>query len=265
VAVSSCCAQYAEGPPPPRFNIAGAIPVPYRTPQALRPPSGVVRVRKPQRPQSLQLNSLPGPTARHFTGVPDVAKPVVEELQEEEHPFVPQLLANDEPTHSAPSLPQPPQSLFTNDPQDLPPHRENTPRPTAPLQIPPSFGTQKFALSPAPVRNNQPQFRNPGAVQQQAHRQREQQHHNYPEEDQKPVRKQVNVRLPEPAGRAVEYQRPSNPQQYKQPQQERERKPVAQTIRKWRDESEDGTITWGFENDDGSFKEEIIGVDCVTR
>lgn len=36
-------------------------------------------------------------------------------------------------------------------------------------------------------------------------------------------------------------------------------------MRKYREENEDGTITWGFENDDGSFKEEIIGNDCITR
>lgn len=36
-------------------------------------------------------------------------------------------------------------------------------------------------------------------------------------------------------------------------------------MRKYREENEDGTITWGFENDDGSFKEEIIGNDCVTK
>lgn len=47
--------------------------------------------------------------------------------------------------------------------------------------------------------------------------------------------------------------------------QEREKKPVAQILRKYREENEDGTITWGFENDDGSYKEEIIGNDCVTR
>lgn len=36
-------------------------------------------------------------------------------------------------------------------------------------------------------------------------------------------------------------------------------------MRKYREENEDGTITWGFENDDGSYKEEIIGNDCITR
>ncbi|RZF49040.1 hypothetical protein LSTR_LSTR016850, partial [Laodelphax striatellus] len=37
------------------------------------------------------------------------------------------------------------------------------------------------------------------------------------------------------------------------------------TLRKYREDNEDGSITWGFENDDGTFKEEIIGTDCVTR
>lgn len=35
-------------------------------------------------------------------------------------------------------------------------------------------------------------------------------------------------------------------------------------LRRYREENEDGSITWGFENDDGSFKEETIGKDCVT-
>lgn len=45
----------------------------------------------------------------------------------------------------------------------------------------------------------------------------------------------------------------------------RTRKPVAQVIRRYREETADGSIIWGFENDDGSFKEEIIGIDCITR
>lgn len=36
-------------------------------------------------------------------------------------------------------------------------------------------------------------------------------------------------------------------------------------LRRYRDDNPDGSITWGFENDDGTFKEETIGVDCVTR
>ncbi|XP_012144118.2 uncharacterized protein LOC100879041 [Megachile rotundata] len=45
----------------------------------------------------------------------------------------------------------------------------------------------------------------------------------------------------------------------------RGKKPVAQIIRRYRNDNPDGSITWGFENDDGSYKEEIIGIDCITR
>lgn len=38
-----------------------------------------------------------------------------------------------------------------------------------------------------------------------------------------------------------------------------------QVLRRYRDDNPDGSITWGFENDDGTFKEETIGADCVTR
>ena len=36
-------------------------------------------------------------------------------------------------------------------------------------------------------------------------------------------------------------------------------------IHSYRVTNEDGSITWGYENADGSFKEETIGVDCVTH
>ncbi|XP_014276465.1 putative uncharacterized protein DDB_G0290521 [Halyomorpha halys] len=41
-------------------------------------------------------------------------------------------------------------------------------------------------------------------------------------------------------------------------------KPTSQVIKKYREDNPDGSITWGFENDDGTFKEETIGTDCVT-
>lgn len=41
-------------------------------------------------------------------------------------------------------------------------------------------------------------------------------------------------------------------------------KNVLQIIRRYQHDNEDGSITWGFENDDGSYKEETIGVDCIT-
>lgn len=30
-------------------------------------------------------------------------------------------------------------------------------------------------------------------------------------------------------------------------------------------QNEDGSITWGYENEDGTFKEETLGADCVVR
>lgn len=46
---------------------------------------------------------------------------------------------------------------------------------------------------------------------------------------------------------------------------DRKRKPVSQILRKFRTDNEDGSITWGFENDDGTFKEETLGADCIIR
>lgn len=45
----------------------------------------------------------------------------------------------------------------------------------------------------------------------------------------------------------------------------RNKKPQVKILRKYRDDNPDGSITWGFENDDGTFKEETIGADCVIR
>ncbi|XP_076621197.1 uncharacterized protein LOC143341822 isoform X3 [Colletes latitarsis] len=55
------------------------------------------------------------------------------------------------------------------------------------------------------------------------------------------------------------------PKPVKSPYEGRGKKPVAQIIRRYRNDNPDGSITWGFENDDGSYKEEIIGIDCLTR
>lgn len=46
---------------------------------------------------------------------------------------------------------------------------------------------------------------------------------------------------------------------------QRTRKPPVQILRKYRTDNADGSITWGYENEDGTFKEETLGIDCVTR
>ncbi|EZA48306.1 hypothetical protein X777_13820 [Ooceraea biroi] len=57
---------------------------------------------------------------------------------------------------------------------------------------------------------------------------------------------------------------PPKPVKPSQAYEIRGKKPVAQIIRRYRHDNPDGSITWGFENDDGSYKEETIGVDCIT-
>lgn len=48
------------------------------------------------------------------------------------------------------------------------------------------------------------------------------------------------------------------------PTEHRVKKPEVQNIRKYRLDNDDGSITWGFENDDGTYKEETIGTNCIT-
>lgn len=57
---------------------------------------------------------------------------------------------------------------------------------------------------------------------------------------------------------------PPKPVKPSQAYEIRGKKPVAQIIRRYRHDNADGSITWGFENDDGSYKEETIGIDCIT-
>ncbi|KAF5273454.1 hypothetical protein FQA39_LY07471 [Lamprigera yunnana] len=45
----------------------------------------------------------------------------------------------------------------------------------------------------------------------------------------------------------------------------RNRKPPIQILRKYRTDNDDGSITWGYESEDGTFKEETIGADCIIR
>ncbi|XP_017494578.1 PREDICTED: probable serine/threonine-protein kinase DDB_G0281745 [Rhagoletis zephyria] len=133
-----------------------------------------------------------------------------------------------------------------------------------------SFGTQRFGLerpqqsapAPAPI-PQQPQRVNVIRTRPQVREPRPQyeaQSAPQPAPAPAPVRSRPR---PAPARPAIEYNQVQQ-EEREQPQQRRQR-PVAQTIRKWREENEDGSITWGYENDDGSFKEELIGTDCVTK
>merc|ERR1711874_94401 len=43
------------------------------------------------------------------------------------------------------------------------------------------------------------------------------------------------------------------------------RKARVGTLDRYKYKNEDGSITWGYENDDGAYKEETIGMDCITH
>lgn len=117
-------------------------------------------------------------------------------------------------------------------------------RPQAPQQSPPQQQRERVHVirnRPSEVRETRPQFVPPPVAVQTRPRPKPIQ--------SRPALEQNQILL----------------QERDSQQSTRRQRPVAQTIRKWREENEDGSITWGYENDDGSFKEEIIGTDCITK
>ncbi|KAJ8947075.1 hypothetical protein NQ318_019970 [Aromia moschata] len=86
------------------------------------------------------------------------------------------------------------------------------------------------------------------------------------EEDQQlrqPARK-ARPQVPQQQFRPAPAPRPK-PQFEEDDDAVRRKKPQVQILRKYRTDNEDGSISWGFENDDGTFKEETLGTDCMTR
>ncbi|XP_058445976.1 uncharacterized protein LOC131427080 [Malaya genurostris] len=244
-------AQY--GPPPPRINIPGAIPlpvvrgVPIREERVLSHSGPVLRVRRPGAIRPSIPNSIPISTPKFLA--PE-AKPVTEDHEDHENsqPFVPIIHTSPAPQqHSIPDdfdereIQQNILSRFNS--------QDNRPAPVPRAQIPERFfstdkdvstNAQRFAIAP-----ERPSAPVPAPKQY------------------RPAPQQV-ISRPTPARQQQHFDE-DRPHTRQQAEDERRRKPVAQILRKWREEHEDGSITWGFENDDGSFKEETIGIDCVTR
>lgn len=268
-------AQY-EAPVPQRLQIPGAVPLnPPRGSfrqgrlQAVPVPGPGIRIRRPglARPSFKSVDASPRPSLQSLE---EPAKPVTEEPEDDVEintptPYSPNLFSTPEPqndfydvsTTSQPKLPLifnsspfPPstQSNFKPEPIRPTPYRPLPPSAFAPIRNEP-IKPQPVRLQPLSSRPQRPVFRpEPKPFVEE-------------EEPIQPVR-QYSRPQQEPVYRAPVK---SAPQQKYTPSHNREKKPVAQIIRKYRDENPDGSITWGFENDDGSFKEETIGVDCVTR
>ncbi|XP_058057712.1 uncharacterized protein LOC131208826 [Anopheles bellator] len=277
-------AQY--GPAPPRLNIPGAIALPPIREERLLPqqPPQVIRVRRPGAVRLVPQNAIhQQSTPPKFLDIPATVehKPVTEEPEDDFRPaFIPQLQLH----HPSPPVPvlaspaPPPAASPVTQQHPLPDEQhdrerelqhhvlsrfnaqENRPAPIPRAQIPERFfatdkeptgpsGAQRFGLERPQPQPAPKQYRPaPQPIQARPAPQQQQVRGHYQDEE---PRRPVSQHQP---GRS-----------HSQQEENRKRKPVAQILRKWREEHEDGSITWGFENDDGSFKEETIGIDCVTR
>ncbi|XP_050674837.1 uncharacterized protein LOC126972234 [Leptidea sinapis] len=265
-----------DGPAPPRLQIPGAIPIGgarqggFRQGRitAAQVKIPVARVRRPglARPSFKSVDAAPRP---NLQSIEEPAKPVTEEPEDEIDINTPTAYTSNaystpEPQNdyydiSTTSQPKPP-SIYNSSP-----YAQTTPSIPKQEPIRPTQYRPLLPQSFSPVRN-EPQSR-PQPVRLQPLSSRPQRPSLRPEP--KPFAEEDDIIQP-----VRQYTRPqepiraapvkSAPQKYI-PSNNREKKPVAQILRKYREENEDGSIIWGFENDDGSFKEEMIGVDCITR
>ncbi|CAK1585490.1 unnamed protein product [Parnassius mnemosyne] len=270
-------AQY-DSPTPPRLQIPGAIPLggprqggfrQGRLQAAIPLPGAINRIRRPglARPSFKSVDASPRP---NLQSLEEPAKPVTEEPEEDVEintptAFISNAYSTAEPQSdffdiTTTSQPKPPIAYNPT------PFTQTTPSPPRPEPIRPT----QYRPSPqsfVPQRNEAPS--RPQPVRLQPLSSRPQRPAFRPEP--KPFIDEEEV----PIQPVRQYTRPQEPisrtpvktgtQERYTPSNSREKKPVAQTIRKYREENEDGSITWGFENDDGSFKDETIGVDCITR
>ncbi|XP_060526518.1 uncharacterized protein LOC132702104 isoform X2 [Cylas formicarius] len=76
---------------------------------------------------------------------------------------------------------------------------------------------------------------------------------------QAPIRTQVRDQVYRPK------KRPLTPEEEEAEQERRRKQQEVEVVDKYRNDNEDGSITWGFELTDGTFKEETLGADCIIR
>lgn len=270
-----------DSPIPPRLQIPGAIQLGAR-PSGFRQgrlqsgpiPGAVPRIRRPGqgRPSFKSVDASPRPTLQ---SIEEPSKPVTEEAEDD-------LLDINTPTAYTPSLFSTPQSqndffdIITTTSQPKPPilfnpssFQQSTPsvlkpEPIRPTQYRPLLNVASFSPNRNELPAKQPIRLQPLSIRpQRPSAFRPEPRPQIFEEDNTPPQPVRQYSRPqEPVNRAP--LKNTTPERYTSSNQ-REKKPVAQIIRKYREENEDGSIMWGFENDDGSFKEEIIGNDCITR
>ncbi|KAH8384089.1 hypothetical protein KR009_012077 [Drosophila setifemur] len=276
---------------PQRLNIPGAV----QSPGQLHHRQPVLRVRRPGQSLRQQNIVLPAVTQR----IAQEERPVTEAAEDEApEPYLPNLLREQQLAQNQQSQFQQAAAAFLSGQQQLEHQspvqqflQNEDSQPAAILPPPARFPAERPAI---PTPQNRPAAFNDFGIGRFESSQRFGLERPTPTaaappppplpQHQQPQRvavirtrpTQAAYLRPEPAPQQVARPRPkpvqprplidqNQLQEEREQQQQRPRRPVAQTIRKWRDENEDGTITWGYENDDGSFKEEIIGTDCITK
>ncbi|VEN54958.1 unnamed protein product [Callosobruchus maculatus] len=70
---------------------------------------------------------------------------------------------------------------------------------------------------------------------------------------------------PQQVYRPAHHNHKGGPRTAEDNESQKQRKPVVQILKKYRTDNPDGSITWGFENEDGTFKEETLGTDCTIK
>ncbi|XP_075144933.1 uncharacterized protein LOC142219986 [Haematobia irritans] len=260
---------------PQRLLIPGAVPLPATR---NNPPTRVRRPVSLRAQNNLLTSSIPSRV--------EEAKPVTESAEDEApDAYLPQLLREQQLAQAQQSQFQQTAAAFlNNEPNAIPesaydvdPFTTRFPdRTLPPPTIPPSqkpvfndFGigsniinSPRFSQdrpAPPPQQNPLPQRERVHVIRNRPTVAREPR----PQYDTQPIAATQRPR-PKPIQSRPLYDQNQIDDRESQ-QQTRRQKPVAQTTRKWREENEDGTIVWGYENDDGSFKEEVIGVDCITK
>lgn len=257
-----------DSPAPPRLQIPGAILTGGGRQGQLRQgrlqgapiPLGAPRIRRPglARPSFKSVDAAPRPNLQLLD---EISKPVTEEPEDDidintPTAFIPNAYSTPEPQNdyfdiTTTSQPKPP-AVFNSSPYQQTTPTAPKPEPVRPTQYRP-LQPQSFI----PVRN-EPQRPQPARLQPLSSRP---QRPAFRPEPKPYVDEEDDGEYVQPVRQTTRQQPAKNVQKYT-PTSSREKKPVAQIIRKYREENEDGSITWGFENDDGSFKEETIGVDC---
>jgi hypothetical protein len=246
---------------PPRLNIPGAVlvaqarPAPFRQ-QRVHGDSPPPRLRRPiphaapapVRPVIEEPEESPSTPNSNNNFDDEVTKLGISALQSavrqaanpEEEPNRPVQFRPERPI---PVLRQDVRENGSPSPRPAPvlrqDHRENIPRPL--VRQEPREDLPQLVRQPQPVRHAQ-------------------------------VRQQIPIQAPQPVRQPTRGNHPARqPSQYlddeggRPTSSGRGRKPPVQILRKYRNDNADGSITWGFENEDGTFKEETLGIDCITR